>query len=123
MRNLSFALTTEQFRQRTKTVTRRKGTWWGSVLKTGTLLCGVEKSQGIKKGGLVRLGTIRVVSVGLEGLCVMSGYPSYGLSEARAEGFPELDGAGFVRMFCKHMRCTPYQIVTRIEFEYMGDNE
>lgn len=33
MRNLSFALTTRQMRDRTKTVTRRRGTFWARVLK------------------------------------------------------------------------------------------
>ena len=125
MRNLSFALTTRQMRERTKTVTRRKGTWWSKVLKPGDLVCAVEKSQGIPKGGLVRLGVIRVVSVTTEPLDEMQGGPTcgrndeYGDAEAVREGFPELDGAGFVAMFLAHMGGTPGQIVTRIEFEHV----
>lgn len=119
MRNLSFALTTAQVRARAKTVTRRRGTWWHRVLRPGDLLCAVEKSQGIKRGGLVRLGTIRVVSVRTEGLDAMLHDMEYGDAEAIREGFPEMVGAAFVQMFCRHMGGDRSQIVTRIEFEYV----
>lgn len=119
MRNMSFALTTEQIRNRTKTVTRRKGVWWARVLKPGTLLCAVEKSQGIKKGGLVRLCVIRVVSVRTEQL-VEPRIVGIRLESAR-EGFPELKWEEFVAMFCRHMGGKPDQIVTRIEFEYTDE--
>ena len=46
-RNMSFALTTEQFKARTKTVTRRFG-WW--FLKPGDVVRGVEKAMGLKPG-------------------------------------------------------------------------
>lgn len=123
MRNLSFALTTEQIRNRTKTVTRRKGTWWATVLKPGTLLCAVEKSQWIKKGGLVRLCVIRVVSVGRGPLEVPAWHMHrrwHTADEPAREGFPEMTWEQFVGMFCDHMRCQPRQIVTRIEFEYVA---
>ncbi len=120
MRNLSFALTTRQFRDRTKTVTRRRGTWWSTVLRPGTLLCGVEKSQGIKKGGLVRLGVIRVVSVRTEPLCDMLALQGHeALRECEREGFPEFTPAAFVVMFCGEMKVRPDSVVTRIEFEYV----
>lgn len=124
MRNLSFALTTRQMRARTKTVTRRRGTWWARVLKPGDLLCAVEKSQGIKKGGLVRLGVIRVRSVHV----VTLDYPIVnGLSqseqadEAAREGFPHLTWDEFVQMFCADVGGRPFQVVTRIEFEYVEE--
>lgn len=126
MRNLSFALTTAQVRARTKTVTRRRGTWWARVLKPGDLLCAVEKSQGIKRGGLVRLGVIRVVSVRTERLDAMTNHGTtcvseYGDAEAVKEGFGghPIDGYGFILMFCEHMGGAPDQTVTRIEFEYV----
>ena len=63
---MSFALTTEQIFNRTKTVTRRVG--W-TFLKPGDLLCAVRKGQGLKKGEKVeRLATLRVVSVRRESL-------------------------------------------------------
>lgn len=122
MRNLSFALTTAQIRARQKTVTRRRGTWWARVLKPGDLLCAVEKSQGIKKGGLVRLGVIRVVRVFIQPLDALAMEAGYGCSEARAEGFPEMTGQDFVEMFCEHMGGDCGQTVTRIEFEYVEDS-
>lgn len=117
MRNLSFALTTRQIRERNKTVTRRRGTFWSRVLKPGDLVCAVEKSQGITRGGLVRLGVLRVVSVRVEPLHKV-GDSGDDRDEARREGFPDLDARGFVEMFCRHMGGDPEQIVTRIEFEY-----
>lgn len=119
MRNLSFALTTQQMRDRTKTVTRRRGTFWSRVLKPGDLVCAVEKSQGIAKGGLVRLGVIRVVSVGVERLGTMQAFPlTHGIGECAREGFPDLTPREFVEMFCRHMGGDVCQLVTRIEFEH-----
>lgn len=45
-RNMSFAMTTDQIREQSKTVTRRFG-WW--FLKSGDVVCGVEKAMGLKK--------------------------------------------------------------------------
>lgn len=60
-RNISFALTTEQFRNRTKTVTRRAG--W-KFLKAGDILNGCVKCMGLRPGEKIeRLGQIRVVDV------------------------------------------------------------
>lgn len=46
-RNMSFALTTQQFKDKAKTVTRPFG--W-HFLQTGDIICGVEKCMGFKKG-------------------------------------------------------------------------
>jgi hypothetical protein len=128
VRNISFALTTAQVRARTKTVTRRRGTWWSKVLKPGDLLCAVEKSQGIKRGGLVRLGTIRVASVRVEllsrifdNVAATPDYGASGLLETAREGFPEMTGMEFARMFVAHMGGVYAQLVTRIEFEYVEE--
>lgn len=127
MRNISFALTTRQIRERTKTVTRRRGTWWAKILKPGDLLCAVEKSQGIKKGGLVRLGVIRVVSVRVESLWEITApdnlerYGAWGRVETQREGFVAMDGVDFVKIFTDHMGGAPSQPVTRIEFEYVDE--
>lgn len=119
MRNLSFALTTQQMRDRSKTVTRRKGTFWAKALRPGDLVCAVEKSQGVKRGGIVRLGVIRIVSVRVEPLddirwCV----GSLLVEETTAEGFPGMNSRDFVSMFIRHMGGDGDQIVTRIEFEH-----
>ena len=116
MRNISFSLTTPQFLDRSKTVTRRLG--W-KFLKAGDVLMGCEKCQGLGKGGkIVKLGKIRVVDVFQQPLNTMLN-PLYGEDEASREGFPGYSGADFVQMFCKHMKCTPETTVSRIEFEYL----
>jgi len=45
MRNMSFAMTTNQILAQTKTVTRRFG-WWN--LKTGDVVQPVKKTMGLK---------------------------------------------------------------------------
>lgn len=118
MRNISFSLTTPQFKSRTKTVTRRLG-WL--FLKEGDELMACEKCMGLKPGEkIVHLGRIRVVSVRRESLNKMH-YRPYGASEARKEGFPNMAGTAFVYMFCRHMFCHPSDRVTRIEFEYLEE--
>ena len=119
MRNLSFALTTAQMRARTKTVTRRRGTYWAGVLKAGDVVSAVEKSQGVKKGGLVRIHPIRILDVRVVCLDLPYAYADGGREEAAKEGFPDLTWDGFVQMFCLHVGGRPFQIVTRIEFEHM----
>lgn len=117
MRNMSFALTTEQVRRREKTVTRRLG--W-ATLKPGTLIQPVVKGMGLGKGGKVETigGPIRVVSVTREPLNAMDN-EHRGTVEAKLEGFPEMTGYEFVTMFCEHNRCDDRAEVTRIEFEYL----
>lgn len=126
MRNISFSLTTPQFRARTKTVTRRLG-WLH--LKAGDRLMGCEKCMGRKPGEpLVRLGEIEVVSVLREPLDAMianaEDFDSYGLphvSECEREGFPHMTTREFVAFFCKsHSGCTSDTIITRIEFKYIS---
>lgn len=114
-RNISFLLTTGQFKKQTKTVTRRLR--WLNV-KVGDHLMGCVKCQGIKPGEQIeRLGMIIVTDVRRERLDCMLQEP-YGSDEATLEGFPEMTGADFVSMFCKHMSVPPDEMVTRIEFKY-----
>lgn len=114
-RNISFALTTPQFIDGTKDVTRRIG-WAG--LQPGTILGAVEKSQGLKKGESVkRLGKIKVVSVARERLRRIIDEPEYGRREVVREGFPQMTTKGFVEFFSDANDCDPHDaIVTRIEF-------
>jgi hypothetical protein len=122
MRNISFMLTQQQIRARTKTVTRRVG--WGA-LKAGDMLRGVEKGMGLKAGEKVKpLATIRVVSVRAEPLSAMTANLDYGFDECAKEGFGEDPSlrwpSEFVKFFCgSHRGCTPDTVVTRIEFEYV----
>jgi hypothetical protein len=110
-RNISFAMTTAQFRARSKTVTRRRG--WKD-LEPGTLLMGCRKCRGLKPGEkLERLGLIRVVSVRREPLSAVTA------EDVAKEGYPGMTPEAFVAMFCRQMRCEPDMPVTRIEYEYV----
>lgn len=117
MRNISFFLTTDQVRNRTKTVTRRLG--WKN-LKPGTLLCAVRKCQGLKAGEKVeKLATIKVKFVTQEPLRHLTQLPYYGKDECEREGFPDMSPEEFIEFFCKaHKDISPDAYVTRIEFEY-----
>jgi len=116
-RNMSFALTTEQFKNRTKTVTRRKG--W-KFLKPGDVVMGCMKCMGLKPGEkLERLGLIRINDVRREPLYRMFEKHGYGLADTTREGFPSMGVLEFMDMFCDHMGGDYYQMVTRIEYEYL----
>lgn len=111
MKLISFALTTQQFRQRTKTETRRLG--WRN-LKAGEHLMAVEKCMGLKPGEHpVKLGELVVTAVRRERLNRITP------EACIAEGFPELTPAQFVAMFCEHMRTHPRKKVTVIQFRYL----
>jgi hypothetical protein len=113
MRNMSFMLTTEQIRNRTKTVTRRRWPSWGR-LKPGDLIQACERCQGLGAGGKVkRICVLRIVKNAPESLTPIS------QDEVNLEGFPNMDPDRFVEMFCKHMKCVPTTVVNRIEFEYV----
>lgn len=115
-RNISFMLTTPQFIDGSKDVTRRLG-WL--FLREGDELMGVEKSQGLGKGGKIKkLGLIRILDVRRERLDEMIARPEYGYEEVRREGFPSMAPNGFVSFFCKsHKGCEFGTVVTRIEFK------
>lgn len=123
-RNISFALTTDQIRDRTKTVTRRLG--W-EFLKPGDILCACVKCMGLKPGEQIeRLGLIRVVDVRRERLSLMTTRIEYGFQETTKEGYPVGTAkhipSAFVAMFCRAMKCDPNDEVTRIEFEYVEES-
>lgn len=118
MRNISFSLTTPQFRARTKDVTRRLG-WLN--LKPGDRLMACEKCMGRKPGEpLVRLGVIEIVAARREPLFYLLAGTRYAKREIVREGFPRVTPRGFVEFFCdSHPRCKPSTRVTRIEFRYV----
>lgn len=111
MRNMSFALTTDQLLRREKTVTRRLG-WL--YLRPGEWVQAVKKCMGLKPGEkLEPLCVIRVVDTRREPLRAMT------VEDCAREGFPHLSVDEFVEFFCKtHKGCTPDTIITRIEFDY-----
>jgi hypothetical protein len=112
MRNMSFALTTEQIRAQTKTVTRRLG--WKTA-KVGDIVQPVVKGQGLKKGERVEKigGPIRFVAVDRVVLGDISPQDVY------REGFPQMTPRQFVEMFKDHNGGLRDQWVTRIQFEYI----
>lgn len=111
MRAMSFMLTTEQIRNRSKTVTRRLG--W-NTLKHGDRLIAAVKCQGIKKGEKREdICVIEVVSLRVEVLLEIT------QADCASEGFPNLSPPEFVAMFCAHMKCDPTTLVNRIEFKFV----
>ena len=110
-RLMSFMLTTQQFRDQTKTVTRRLG--W-KHLKAGDIVVGCEQCQGLRKGQTItKLGPIQVVSTRWQMLRAIT------LDEVIREGFPDMTPAQFVEFFCQTHRCEPDRPVNRIEFRYL----
>jgi hypothetical protein len=110
VRNISFALTTEQFVDGTKTVTRRVG--W-RFLKSGDVLCAVRKCQGLKAGEkLDRLGKIRVTDLRRERLSEITP------ADVAKEGFFGKSPEWFIEFFCgTHVGCDRNTEVARIQFE------
>lgn len=109
-RNMSFMLTTDQIRNRTKTVTRRLG-WWN--LKPGEIVNACFKCMGLKKGEKIeRLAQIRIISTRPEELGTIT------QDEVIREGFPTWTPEQFVFMFTEHNKCNSSQVINRIEFEY-----
>ena len=118
MRNMSFALTTQQVQDHSKDVTRRLG-WLH--LKQGEAFQPVKKCMGLRPGEKIERigGAVVTVSTRREPLRRMTDDQEYGRDECRREGFPRLSPAEFVAMFCaSHRGCRPESIVTRIEFSY-----
>ena len=109
-RNMSFMITTEQIKNRTKTVTRRLG--W-NFLKPGEVVNACEKCRGLKAGQKVnKLCQIRIIGVRKEPLNKIT------KRECVLEGFPDMKPEDFVSMFCALNNCKPTETVNRIEFEY-----
>lgn len=122
MRNISFALTTNQIMEKSKRVTRRMG--W-KFAKVGQFLRPVKKCMGLKKGESLDIlcDPIVLVDVRFEPLRRMTDEIEYGFEECRLEGFGDHPHyqwpSAFVDFFCNsHEKCTPDSIVTRLQFDY-----
>jgi hypothetical protein len=116
--NISFYLTRAQVLAQTKFVTRRVG--WAD-LKPGTVLQGVEKGQGLKKGEkVVPLCQIRVLDVRRERLDEIVRPGTYGAEEMILEGFPGMDPQDFLFKFVASHDCDPDSVITRIRFDYLS---
>ena len=128
-RLMSVAFTEQAVRDRTKTVTRRKG-WWEDkngrrMVKPGDRLTLCRKVMGRKKGEpLERVAEVEIVSVRRERLgrlCPMhDGEPTYAADEMEREGFPGLDPLAFInRYFMDAQKVFCGEDVTRIEWRYI----
>jgi hypothetical protein len=111
---MSFALTTRQVRAREKTVTRRNG--WRRA-RVGQVVQPIVKGQGLRKGEHVETigGPIRFVDVRRERLDAITP------EDVHREGFPGRSSKWFVAMYLEANGGRRDQIVTRIEFEYVGE--
>lgn len=121
MKRMSFSMTSPAIIDRTKTVTRRPVSTW-RTLKVGDLLAAVDKSMGLKKGERSTvLAVVRVVSVRVEPLtvitvedCVREGLPSAVTSEQFI--------ARYAAAYDMDQQKASKAMVRRIEFEYLqGD--
>ena len=111
MRNISYALTTQQVRDGTKFETRRNG--WKDV-KVGEHLMGCVKCQGLGKGGKIeRIREVVVTYVRFEPLLAIT------KAGCILEGFPDMEPAEFVAMYCGHNGNLPSDEVTVIGFDYV----
>lgn len=109
-RNMSFQLTIEQVKNRTKTVTRRLG--W-TFLRPSDELNAVNRTMGFKQGERpIQLARIRVKDVRRERLNAIT------QEEVWREGF-DFTPSEFVEFFCRERRIFPTDLITRIEFEYV----
>lgn len=108
MRNMSFAMTTQQMRDEQKDVTRRFG-WW--FLNPGDQVMAVEKSMGLKKGEkAIEIYPIEIISTRGEPLNTIT------QEDVIREGFPLWTPEQFIQMLVKHYKADPQAIVNRIEF-------
>lgn len=115
-RRMSCSLTIDAVKARTKTVTRRVATTWTN-LKPGDRLRLVEKAQGLAKGERqVSLALVEVTAVELVPLDSITD------DDLVAEGFADLDRAGFVRFWLgTHHEHNPSTLVRRIEWRYLDE--
>lgn len=111
-RLMSVTFTEQAVRNRTKTVTRRKG--W-TFLVPGDRLSLCRKVMGRKPGEpLVRVTDVEVVSVRREPLELITA------EEVALEGFPGMTPVEFIRRFFVDAQgIQPGELVTRIEWTYV----
>ncbi len=113
MRNMSFSMTTEQMKNRSKTVTRRFG-WWFS--KPSDIVMAVEKGMGLKKGEKIKpLYPIEILNCRGELLHEIT------KADCIKEGFPDYEPEEYILMMCEKFGCSRYIKLNRIEFREVKD--
>ena len=116
-RLMSVSLTEQAVVERRKTVTRRLG--W-RFLQPGARLTLCRKTRGRRRRDgtvepLVRLADVEVVDVRSSMLDAITS------EDVIREGLEDFTPEMFVDYFCRHMRCAPDAVVTRIEWRYLPD--
>ena len=112
MRLISFAHTVDQIRDRTKTVTRRRG--W-RFAKPGMQLRAVDRSPRCCEP-METLGIIEIVSVHREPLDAITA------EDLRDEGFPGMSREEFLEMFTRTFAVSTCQEpVTVTRFKYIDE--
>lgn len=131
MKNMSFFLTTQQFIDHLKDITRRCG--WNTLLP-GEHFMAVEKAQGLGKGGKIRkLGECMCISnvpeplndivmrpIRLQDQFADKSGQGYLKPEVEREGFRKMTPEEFIIMFCeanKAKNCQPKTIINRIHLK------
>lgn len=123
-RLMSVAFTEQAVRDRTKTVTRRKG-WL--FAKPGDRITLCRKVMGRKKGEpLERICDVEIVSVHRERLNALTWEAGtskdYGEREVAREGFPGMSPSDFIQQFFVDAQgMSPTDVVTRIEWRYLDE--
>ena len=123
---MSVAFTEAAVRDRTKTVTRRKG-WWEDkngrrMVKPGDRLTLCRKVMGRKNGEpLERVAEVEVIHVQRHALSdLLAADPQEAREEMRNEGVPGMDPAEFIRRyFVEAQGMDVGDFVTRIEWRYL----
>jgi hypothetical protein len=125
-RLMSVAFTEQAVRDRSKTVTRRKG-WWKDkhgrrLVKPGDRITLCRKVMGRKRGEpLERIAEVQVVSVTRHRLSSLLTSPS-GALEMEREGFPGMWPAQFIQQyFVDAQDMSADAEVTRIEWRYLDE--
>jgi hypothetical protein len=118
-RLMSVAFTEQAVRDRTKTVTRRKG-WL--FAKPGDRITLCRKVMGRKKGEpLERICDVEIISVYRERLSALLRTDIFNNEdEVAREGFPDMTPEDFIqRFFVDAQGMSPEDVVTRIEWRYL----
>ena len=116
-RNMFFFHTQQQMYNRTKTVTRRSG--WIFLKPNDVVNAYIEsfRSYRAKRHRVPKptpICQIRIIRVTREPL------NSITQADVVREGFPDWTPEQFIRFYCKSMKVSPTDEVTRIEFEYIN---
>lgn len=108
---LDFPYTKKYIKNRVQTVTHRVEC---PDIQPGDLFIACEKFEDNEPCNILRHHQLRVVNKREEKLCNISQEDIY------KEGFPNVTIAEYLDLFKRRYKCKDEQVVTRIEFKYVG---